>query len=268
MPETSWLALPSFPSLADDEVHVWRVWRRQSAEAMSSLWRTLSMDEREKAERFRFGKDRETYVATRGALRSILGGYLGLAPDDICFSYSAYGKPALDVAVHPTNTMFNVSHSHDLALIAVTLDSKIGVDVEMVRSDMAGDEIAQRFFAPSEIATLRSLPEQQQTEAFFHCWTRKEAFVKAVGEGLSYPLDQFEVSLTSGKSARLVGIRGGRMEAERWSLYTLTPGAGFVAAVAVEARERRLLRWQWHATLSRWRNDVAAQHLRGPRECS
>jgi 4'-phosphopantetheinyl transferase len=145
---------------------------------------------------------------------------------------------------------FNLTHSHQLALYAVTRRREIGVDLEYVRADFADEQIAERFFSPREVAALRTVPENLLKEAFFHCWTRKEAYVKAKGEGLSIPLDQFDVSLAPGEPALLLSTRDDPQEADRWSLQALFPGSGYVAALAVEGRTWRLKCWQWLARQS------------------
>jgi 4'-phosphopantetheinyl transferase len=140
---------------------------------------------------------------------------------------------------------FNLAHCQGLALYAIAWGREVGVDLEYIRENLADQRIAERFFSPAEVETLRSLPEGVQREAFFHCWTRKEAFVKARGEGLSFPLDQFDVSLAPGEPAALLRTLGDPEEAARWSLRELFPGPGFVAAVAAAGHSWRLSAWQW-----------------------
>jgi 4'-phosphopantetheinyl transferase len=143
--------------------------------------------------------------------------------------------------------VFNVSHSHGIALYAITREREVGVDVEYVRHDMAGESIAERFFSAQEVARLRALPAEAQPLAFFNCWTRKEAFIKAIGEGLSFPLDQFEVSLDAKEPSAMVSLRDGPRETSRWSLRALPVGEGYVAALVVEGHEWRLECWMLRA---------------------
>jgi len=206
----------------------------------------LSADERERAERFHFANDRAHFIAARALLRTLLGRYLDLPPRHLSFSYSPYGKPALAGEGEGRALRFNVSHSHGVALYAFARGREVGVDVEYVRPDVVGESIAERCFSAQEVATLRSLPAEVQPRAFFNCWTRKEAFIKARGEGLSFPLDQFEVALDPKEPAALISIGGDRREASRWSLQALPVEEGYVAALAVEGHgwrlERRILR--------------------------
>lgn len=240
-----WRRPPASLSLAANEVHVWRVALDVPPAFLRRLHCLLAADERQRAERFFFQKDREHFVAARGQLRAILSRYVGVEPDRLCFCYSAHGKPALAAESGGETLRFNLSHSHGLALCAVGLSREIGVDLEYIRADLADEQIAERFFSAVEVATLRSLPVQMQPEAFFNCWTRKEAYIKGRGEGLSLPLDQFDVSLVPGEPARLLNTRGDPQDVYRWSLQALSPGAGYVAALAVEGHAWRLQCWDW-----------------------
>ncbi len=148
------------------------------------------------------------------------------------FAYTTYGKPLLADETGASGLRFNLTHSHGLALLAVTRGREIGVDVERIRDNLEGEKLAERFFSPREVAALRSLPPELRREAFFHCWTRKEAYIKAVGKGLSLPLDQFDVTLHPGEPAALLATRHDSEEAQRWSMRSLAPGEGYVGALA------------------------------------
>jgi 4'-phosphopantetheinyl transferase len=243
-------ASPEWPVPADtlsldDEVHVWRAWLDVPTSQVESHLRTLSAEERARADRFCFQRDRRQFIVARGLLRSILGRYLGLAPDRLCFTCSLHEKPALTEAAGGPALRFNVSHSHRAALIAVTRERETGVDIESIRVEAADIEIARRCFSPREIAALEALPAHLRTDAFFRCWTRKEAYVKARGGGLSIPLDQFDVSLAPGEPAVLLQTRADPRDAGRWSLRDLDPGPGYAAALAVEGHAWPLKCWQW-----------------------
>jgi 4'-phosphopantetheinyl transferase len=240
-----WSHPPEPLTLGGDEVHVWRVELTQPAARIEALRQTLAWDEVNRADRFYFQKDRDHFIVARGALRAILGRYLKRAPDQLRFRCSSYGKPSLADDNGGDWLCFNVSHSHELALIAVTHGRAVGVDLEHIRPDVATEQIAEKFFSPREVAALRLLPVAEQTEAFFNCWTRKEAYIKARGEGLSFPLSRFDVSLAPGEPAKLLRTEGDPQEAQRWSLRELLPGPGYVAALAVEGHEWRLHCWQW-----------------------
>ena len=241
---TSWCHAPKNLVLRSGEVHVWRIALNAPAARIQSLKQVLAVDEQARAERFYFQKDRDHFIIARGTLRCILGRYLHVKPADLRFCYSPYGKPALtkefaDVA------RFNLSHSHGLALFAITRRREIGIDIEHIRAGFADDNIAERFFSPCEVEVLRALPVHMQQEAFFNCWTRKEAYIKAHGKGLSLSLDRFDVSFVPGKPAALLSTSDDPNEASRWSLQELFPGPGYTAALAVEGSDWQLKRWQW-----------------------
>lgn len=231
--------------LTDDEVHVWRAALDQPRARVRSLREVLAPEEQERAQRFYFEKDRDHFTVAHGVLRTILGLYLNLNPHQLHFRYSSHGKPYLREESNRNDLRFNLSHSDGLALFAMTCGCELGVDVERIRPDVAEDTIAERFFSAREVAMLRALPVQLQAEAFFNCWSRKEAYIKARGEGLSLPLDKFDVSLAPGEPATLLGTRIDSHELSRWSLVELAPGTGYAAALVVERRDSRFKYWQW-----------------------
>jgi 4'-phosphopantetheinyl transferase len=243
-PEQPWCDAPECPVLAEGVVHVWRADLSLDRARLLELWQSLSDDERERARRFHFDRDRESFIAARGALRDILSRYTGTAPGLLRFSYDGYGKPALSEAAGG-RLRFNVSHSHGLALYAVTAGREVGIDLEFVREDFASLEVAAHFFSPQEVSALRSLPPEELADAFFDCWTRKEAYIKVRGEGLSYPLHLFTVSLKPGEPAALLSTEDDPREAARWFLRGLSAGEGFRAAVAVEGTPLSLSCWRW-----------------------
>jgi 4'-phosphopantetheinyl transferase len=232
-------------TLSNAEVHVWRAVLDPPALWIERLQRTLSADEVQRAARFHFARDRRRFIVARGALRDILGRYLGVPPSALEFRYSVYGKPDLAGVADGQRLCFNLSHSYEMALFAITCDRDVGVDIEHLDRAIACEEVAERFFSARERATLRALPADVQHRAFFNCWTRKEAYIKAHGEGLSLPLDQFDVSLAPGEPVALLATHGDPQETLRWSLQALTPGPGYVAALAVEGQGWQLSCWQW-----------------------
>ena len=247
-PDYVWRSSPAGLMPSGAEVHVWRAFLDPDASCLEHLQRSLSVDELQRAARFHFPRDRRRYTVARGVLRNILGRYLGRPPSELRFRYSAHGKPALAGAFADAGLRFNVSHSHEMALFAVTSGREVGVDIEYLGREIRGEEIAEHFFSAHERANLRALPAEMKHQAFFNCWTRKEAYIKAHGEGLSLPLDQFDVSLAPGEPAALLATRGDPQEALRWSLQTLAPGSGYVAALAVEGQGWQLTCWHWGAT--------------------
>jgi 4'-phosphopantetheinyl transferase len=244
-PPTPWGFPPATIILGNNEVHVWRASLDEPPPQRDSFLHTLAAEEQTRAQRFYFQTDRERFINAHGVLRAILGLYLDRAPKCLSFCYSSYGKPALTLESGGDAIRFNMSHSRGVALYAVTRGREIGIDLEFIRCDLEVEQIAERFFSRSEIATLRALPTDLQKHAFFLCWTRKEAYIKARGEGLSLPLDQFDVSLIPGEPAALLSTQPDSDEAVRWSLKELTLASGYVAALAVEGRGWTLSCWQW-----------------------
>lgn len=178
-------------------------------------------------------------------LRELLGRYLLVNPCELRFTYNRYGKPALDRKLHAERLSFNLAHSGGLALYAFTRDGEVGIDIEQLRDDLGSEEIARQFFSVEEITALTALPEHLRTEGFFNCWTRKEAYIKAQGEGLSLSLQSFDVSLTPGEAALLLATRDDPQEASRWSMRALLPGEGYAAALVVEGvGDYRVKCWQ------------------------
>ena len=203
----------------------------------------LTVDERQRAERYIFERDRTHFVVARGLLRVLLGRYLRQEPQYLRFTYGPHGKPALATDTGGGALGFNVSHSHGLALYAVTRGREVGVDVERIRPEVAQEKIAERFFSPREVTVLRALPTPLQAAAFFACWTRKEAYIKAKGEGLALPLDQFDVSLAPGEPAALSHTAWDPQEAACWALQDLAPAPGYRAAVAGAGHDWHLTCW-------------------------
>jgi 4'-phosphopantetheinyl transferase len=220
--------------IAQNEIHLWLASLELSKAYLHYLWGLLSIDERQRADRFRFERDRLHFIASRGTLRCILSEYTDLPSEGLRFRYGASGKPALTEDCNPGDLRFNLSHSHELALYALVLHHEIGVDIEHTRLVRDVETLARRFFSRQEYETLRSLPEQQKLGAFYNCWIRKEAYIKACGDGLSQPLDRFEVSLAPDKPAQLLSIDDNQAEASRWYLHGFEPAPGYIAALAVE----------------------------------
>ena len=228
--ETSiWTEAPLSPSLETRTVHVWRVALDQPDDKLDRFRRTLEPDEINRASRFHFEKHRQHFIVARGFLRSVVARYLEMQPEELRFSYGAYGKPAL---ASGRLLRFNLSHSHEVALLAVALDLELGVDVEHIRADFASEEIARRFFSRAEVEVFNALPQEEQVAAFFRCWTRKEAYIKAIGKGLSQALDAFDVTLAPDVQPAL--LRAEEDDVSRWLLRNVDVGEGYAGALAVE----------------------------------
>jgi 4'-phosphopantetheinyl transferase len=217
------------------EVQIWRVWLNTTESALGFYRAALCLEERNRAERFRFENLKRSYVACRGGLRVLLGHYLGCSPRDIQLICGQKGKPALRGM---SSLRFNVSHSGDLALFAFTLDCELGVDVERLRELDDLESIASRFFCAAEASELLSLSPGDRRTAFFRCWTRKEAYVKAVGDGLSIPLDRFQVTLLPGDPCRFVHIANDAQTALQWTLHDLELAPEYIGALAYQDSPR------------------------------
>jgi 4'-phosphopantetheinyl transferase len=218
-----------------NEVHVWQA--ELDPHMAERLLPLLSPDERLRVERFRFNKDRNHFLVARGLLRSILASYLRMAPEQVRFSYAEKGKPALQGSAPSALINFNLAHSHERALYAFSQMRQLGVDLEFIREDLADEAVARRFFSSAEVRTLLSLPLAIRKEAFFSCWTRKEAYIKARGEGLSMPLDQFDVSFAPQEPACLLRNHTDPHETARWSMQSVQVPTGYVAALVVEGND-------------------------------
>ena len=241
--ESCWPSPPKSASLGNDEVHVWLAFLRRLLPRIDSFLPLLSADEIERAGRFHIQKHRNDYILARGLLRKVLNRYTGIPPGQVRFCYNAYGKPAM-VSECGGQFSFNVSHANGAALYAVTMGRRVGVDLEYMRGNLDHEQIAELFFSPRETALLRQLPPRLRQEAFFACWTRKEAYIKARGYGASLDLRSFDVAFVPGHPAALLRTETNPVEASRWSLLELAVPPGYVAALAVEGNVPELKCWQ------------------------
>ena len=231
--QTKWTKPPDKLNLELNQVDVWRISLDLEPASVQQTESTLSADESQRAARFHFDKDRHRFLVSHVALRDVLSRYLYIGPGDINFTIGEYGKPAI---TSDLKLDFNLSHSGDYALIAVAREHKVGVDVENFRTNMEIDKIARRFFSEEENSELLGLPTEQRITGFFNCWTRKEAYIKAHGLGLSLPLDSFDVSLTPNEPTVLRATRPDPQEASHWTLLSLAVEEQYAGAVAVEGK--------------------------------
>ncbi len=216
-------------ALSPDEVHVWIA--DLDSYLPDNFQQLLSRDELERAHRFHFAEHRNHFIVARGLLRKLLAGYLSDDPTDLKFEYAEKGKPSVTSA---QAIKFNLAHSHGHAAYAFSRNRELGIDIELIRPDFGGEDIARRFFSTHEVDCLETVPKGLAGQAFFNCWTRKEAYIKAIGEGLSMPLDAFDVSLAPGEPAALLRNRLNETEVARWSMQSLTAPDGYAAALVVE----------------------------------
>ena len=217
-------------------VQVWTRGLRPQPGEVARCRELLSREEHERADRYRVEWARANFILTRGALRSLVGSYIGKPPQEVSFRYSEFGKPSLDEA---SDLHFNVSHTDGMAVLAFVKNCEVGVDVERIRPELEGTQLAERFFSIVERHALENLSGDELHAAFFRCWTRKEAYVKARGDGLSLPLNHFDVSIEANAAQALLATRPDASDARRWTLCDLAVGREYAAALAVAEAETR-----------------------------
>lgn len=236
---------PASLQLQAGEVHIWMGVQDRTESECSRFLRILSPDERMRAEQFRFEEHRLKFIARHGILRTILGKYLGVPAHTVLFHHGANGKPELAKAFRRSGVVFNISHSNGLALFAFARNHEIGVDIEHVRDIPEMEHIIERFFSPGERAFIHATPPLERRDAFFDCWTRKEAFIKATGTGLALPLSSFDVA--PGQEER--DAQGIDAEAQPflspWSVRTLRPAREHAGAVAVRSKNSNFHYFRW-----------------------
>ncbi len=245
LPDALHISSPDFEigsplTLLDEEVHLWHIDLAAVAGAEKRWQKILSPDERARAARFHFERDRRHFTATRALLRMLLASYVHSEPAELVFRYSDKEKPSLNPQASHEPVEFNVSHSGAVALLAFSRGRSLGVDIETIRDDFDPAALAHRFFSKLEQTQLAALDPSEKFPGFFRCWTRKEAYIKAVGTGLSLPLDEFDVSLRPGDENALLATRPNASEAAEWSLREVPAADGYVAALCVRGHGWRL----------------------------
>lgn len=242
--------IPAAPSVArpfrlrPGRVEIWRIDLDEHRHRLAEMREVLVADESQRAGRFRTALDTDLYVLTRGWVRMLLGAHLAVDPRLVVIERGWNGKPFLGQGQGRGDARFNVSHSGSLACVAITLDHEVGVDVERISAGVATDRLAERFFSPGEVAALDAVEVENRDEAFFTCWARKEAYVKALGSGLAEPLDRFEVSVLPGQQPALVEVAGRPGEAARWTMLDVPVGDGYVGALAVRGTGLEVGYWR------------------------
>ncbi len=241
IPDYKWKAASNSPSLKNGEIDVWKVDLERDPRDLDSFFQLLSDDEKVRANKYVFARDRGHFIAGRGMLRKIIGGYLDKSPDEIKFSIRHYGKP--DLTGEASDLRFNVSHSRGIAVIAVSLKREIGVDIEFVDPDFDVFSVAKNIFSAEEILRIEALPLNLQTATFFAGWTRKEAFLKAMGDGLSSPEElQTAISFMNGDDVFYRSVENGRIR--DWSLTSFEIQENFRAALVVEGNVGTVRFWE------------------------
>ena len=229
-----------------NQAHLWAAWLEVPKSTCQAYKEILSAAELERASRFRFEEHRNRYIVAHGWLRQLLGAYLGRPPAVLDFEFGINGKPALAATPTTSELYFNLSHSDDLSLVAVCHRTPVGVDIERIRGMEDAAELVTRFFSKPEAAKFSALPEADKTVAFFNLWTRKEAWLKATGQGIGHLLDRIEVSFLPEEPASLLKVPEGFPDASHWSLCPLDPAAGFVGACVVAAPGVNAVCRQWN----------------------
>jgi 4'-phosphopantetheinyl transferase len=240
-----WPVPRRLPRLEAGEVHVWLSTLVPGDAEWLALSAALDAAEHARAARFRFARHRRQFVVARGTLRQIVGRYADLPPEEVALVYGPRGKPYLAGPRGPRDVRFNLSHSGDLLLLAVAAGREVGVDVERIRADIVDDAMARTSFSAREVAAFRALPRAERVRGFFDCWSRKEAFIKATGEGVSYGLQAFDVSLGPTEEPRLLASRRDPMLAVRWTLRALPPLPGYAAALVAGGRGFAVRCFRW-----------------------
>ncbi len=237
----SWEAsIPSF-DLLPEEVHVWRTSLDLTVETIAELFDSLSEEEKNRSDRMHFEKDRNRFIVSHGVLRHLLGTYLGQNPRDIRFGSTANNKPILAADPDQESVTFNMSHSGDIGLYAIGQGRDLGIDIEQIRDDIQVELLINRFFTKSEIHSLKAIPINKRPKLFFQYWTRKEAFVKSTGEGVSFPLETIDVSSFSLEELSTIFIEGGIPNQLKMHGLDLNLGEGYAAAIATEGKNWKVL---------------------------
>jgi 4'-phosphopantetheinyl transferase len=241
IPRVEWAIASQPPVINSEEVHIWRIDLSDFTDAIPKNFQLLSADEQQKVRRYHFETDRNNFTIRRAALRTLLGSYLDMQPEELNFIYNNFDKPALEVE---TPIRFNASSSNGIGVVAIKLDARIGIDIEFLDTAFPKLVIAEKYFSSSEVRALHDLEPEMQTTAFFDCWTKKEAYVKAVGDGMSHPLPT--LTILSEKPDSLL-IAATSEEKRGWSVKSFIPKDGYIASVAYEGGLESIRYFQWQA---------------------
>ena len=239
IPKIEWTITSQPPVINGEEVHIWRIDLSDFADAAPKFIQLLSADEQQRASQYHFEKDRNNFIIRRAMLRMLLGSYLDIQPAELNFIYNNFDMPALEVEI-PIH--FNSSSSNGIGIVAITLNARIGVDIEFVDAAFPTLEIAEKYFSADEVRAIRDLPPELQTAAFFDCWTKKEAYVKAVGEGMSHPLPNLAILSEKPNS---FSVAATSVETKGWSVTSFIPEPQYIASLAYEGKLKTISHFHW-----------------------
>jgi len=240
LPVTLWKTGPKNPNFPPETLHIWNIAFPVAPSVQQCLQDILSIEERLRAEQFYFAADKARFIVGRSALRHIIAAYLNIPAREIQFNYAQNGKPELT----PPRLHFNLSHAHQCILIAISPDSPVGIDVEYFKHDLDFLAIADEFCSKAEYEKLLTTPDEEKYLAFFRCWTRKEAIIKAQGQGLSFPLKQLEVSFLPQEKVEILSFED-NPSFHSWKLEELNPRENYIAAIATPKPYKRIFFWHW-----------------------
>ncbi len=240
-----WLEPSAIPPLEPSEIHIWKIHLAAPAAGLTPE-KILSAEEYERAARYHFVADKNRFAVCRAVLRRLLGAHLEIPPADVRFDLLPHGKPVVSTAQNAADLRFSCSHSGDWALIAIARGCELGVDLEQHRERTQAEDVAARFFSETEIRELAVLPQNLKTTGFFNAWTRKEAFVKALGLGLSFPLESFSVALAPGQPAALLAVANDSEAVKKWTLTALDVRPDYSAALAFAGKHSRVRLFNWN----------------------
>lgn len=240
-----WKIAKSAPPLQKGEVHIWRAFLDWPTSAISSALAILSEEEKKRAQRFVFEEHRALFTASHAVLRYILSAYTQQSAAELQFATTSHGKPHLVNPPAGLDLRFNMSDSKQLAVYAITLNREVGVDIEWMKPNIDCEGIAKRFFSQEEQEQLLALPLNERRESFYRCWSRKEAYIKVIGQGLSFPLGEFSVSLRPEGMNNLLSVHHDANQAKRWALGSLNIETEYASAIAVEGEISQIHTFEW-----------------------
>jgi len=239
--KNTWQETPETLSLSEDHIDVWLCDLKQLSHEINNFYSILSEDERERADKLKVEDKKQQYIITKGVLRQRLGLLTNIEPEYFVFEHLEHGKPVLVNDARYADIKFNVSHSHDFALIAIALKQNIGIDIEKINHDSKHDELVARFFSKAEQTEFQTIPDANKARAFCACWTRKEAFIKAVGDGVNYGLDKFDVTVDTDKQAPEINLH--KPSEETWSAINLPVDDDYMACLVSDRDGLSVRRW-------------------------